>query len=282
MSLWYDEIHNESIRFGLKIKRTLFVEQSPFQKVTVVETEAMGNALLIDDLWMTAEKDEATYHELLVHPAMTTAPNPKRVLIIGGGDGGSSREVLRHACVERLDLIEIDGAVVEASKQFLPSIGSAWDDPRLHLTIGDGIDYVKNADVEPYDVILIDGSDPVGPAEGLFNEAFFRGCARLLAKDGVFAAQSESPNFHRDIHVETIHTLGKVFEHVHPYYGTVTIYPGGAWSWIYASNTRNPLTDVNEERAKFVESYAFLYNRDIHRGAFAVPNHVRKALAKEL
>jgi spermidine synthase len=277
MPIWCDEVHADTMRFGLKIQRVLFNEQSPFQRVTIVETEALGRALLLDDLWMTAEGDEKTYHEMITHPALTTVPQLARVLIIGGGDGGTAREVLRHPQVKHVDMVEIDGMVVDACKQHLPTIGSAWNDPRLHVMIDDGIRYVKEANVEPYDVILVDGSDPVGPAEGLFNEAFYQGCRRLLAPHGVFASQAESPLRQRDVHLEMIRTTAKVFGKSYPYYNTVTMYPGGAWSWVYASPTVNPLAII-EERAVHAESWTMFYNRDLHRGVFAVPNHIRRAL----
>jgi spermidine synthase len=277
MPIWCDEVHADSIRFGLKISRVLFNEQSPFQRVTIVETEAFGRALMLDDLWMTAEGDEKTYHEMITHPALTTAPQIKRVLIIGGGDGGTAREVLKYPEVEHVDMVEIDGMVVDACKEHLPTIGSAWSDPRLHVMIDDGIRYVKEADVAPYDVILVDGSDPVGPAEGLFNRAFYEGCRRLLSPNGVFASQAESPLRMRDVHLEMVKTLRDVFKSAHPYYNTVTLYPGGAWSWVYASPTVDPFAII-PPRAEHIEATTTFYNRDLHRGVFALPNHIKRAL----
>lgn len=277
MALWYDEVFEDSLRCGLKVKRTLFSEQSAFQRVEIVETELLGKALALDGLWMTSERDEKYYHELLVHPVMTTAPRIRRVLIIGGGDGGTAREVLRYSQVEHVDMVEIDGMVVQACQQFLPEIGSAWDDPRLNVVIDDGIKWSRRTDLEPYDVIIVDGSDPVGPAVGLFDLAFYQGCQNLLAKDGVFVTQSESPMLFRDVHLDMIGVMKKTFKNVHPYYGTVMIYPGGAWSWTYASNSVSPL-DIIAERAAFVGEFTEIYNEDIHRGAFAVPNHIRRAL----
>lgn len=277
MSLWYDEVLNENVRFGLKLKQTLFMGESEFQTVSVVDTEAMGRALLIDDLWMTSERDEKGYHEMISHPAMTTAPKIERVLVIGGGDGGTVREVLRYPEVKHVDMVEIDGLVVDVSKKFLPTIGAAWDDPRLHVTIGDGIAWVKNADLEPYDVIIVDGSDPVGPAEGLFNKSFYEACRDRLTADGVFVTQSESAMLFLDTHVEMVKTIGEVFGSVYPYYRDVFLYSAGTWSWTYASKTTKP-TDVVEERVAFIEEQTEIYNRDIHMGIFAVPNFIRRRL----
>jgi len=285
MALWYDEEHDGKVRFGLKTTRTLFMGQSPYQRVSVIETEAFGKGLLLDDLWMAVEgHDDWVYHEMLVHPALTTAPRIERVLIIGGGDGGTAREVLRHPEVRHVDMVEIDGMVVDAAKEHLPHGQAAWNDPRLTVRIQDGIEFVAQAEAESYDVVLIDGSDPVGPAEGLFNAAFFGHCKRVLRPGGVLATQSESPRLQRDVHIAMVNVLAEVFGEAHPYYGTVTIYPGGAWSWTYASK---PGTDgahtaplaIHEARAAHVESFAEVYNREVHRGAFAVPNNLKAHFA---
>ncbi|MBT9557986.1 MAG: polyamine aminopropyltransferase [Myxococcales bacterium] len=277
MAIWFDEIHKDSTRFGCKIERTLFVGQSPFQKVTIVETSALGRALLLDDLWMCAEGEEKTYHELITHPALTCAPRIERVLIIGGGDGGTAREVLRHPEVKHVDMVEVDGMVVDASKEFLGTIGTAWNDPRLTVMIDDGIEFVRTA-TQGYDVIIVDGSDPQGPAVGLFNEAFFRNCAKLLSDNGVFVTQSESPNLQRDVHIEMVQTLQRVFPKVHPYYDTVTIYPGGTWSWCFASKGVSP-HEPNLERVARVEQHTDVYNREMHHGVFAVPNALKRIFA---
>lgn len=280
MAIWYDEHFDDSLRLGLKINRTLFAEQSEFQRVVIVETEKLGKALALDDIWMTAEGDEKSYHEMLVHPAMTTAPEIARVLIIGGGDGGTAREVLRYPGVEHVDLVEIDGMVVEACKEHLPEIGQgAWDDARLDVHIADGIAWSKRTDLVPYDVIIVDGSDPVGPAEGLFGEDFYRGCANLLADAGVFVTQSESPLIFRDVHLEMVRVMDDAFGHSHPYYGSVMLYAGGPWSWTYASPNVSP-RDIIAERAEFAEEFTQIYNRDVHLGALAVPNNIRKALGR--
>lgn len=279
MALWYDEVHADKVRFGLKVLRTLFMDKSEFQTVSVVETEAFGRALLLDDLWMTAEGDEATYHELIAHPPLCTARAIERVLIIGGGDGGTAREVLRHPEVKHIDMVEVDGMVVDACKTHLPAIGrDAWQDPRLHVHIADGIAWVADAADKHYDVIIVDGSDPVGPAVGLFNESFFQNCARILKPHGVLTTQAESPLLMQDVHLDMVRTLQRVFPRVHPYYNAVTIYPGAVWSWVYASFDTDP-HDIDLDRARRVEQVSQLYTADLHRGVFlAVPANIRRAL----
>ncbi len=274
MSIWFDEVFDDVCRFGLAIKEKLFSGRSRYQQVEVMDSEGFGRVLTIDGMFMTSERDEYFYHEMLVHPVLASAPSIRRVLVIGGGDGGTVREVLSYKEVEQVVMVEIDEMVVNVSKELLGNIGTAWDDERLTVLIADGIDYVRNAADGSFDVILLDHSDPVGPAEGLFNEAFYQGCKRLLGDRGVFCLQSESPIIQRPTFVEVCQTLKGVFREVRPYFGTVPIYPTGAWSWTFASNGPSPF-DINEDRAAFQEGRCRHYNRDIHRGAFAVPNELK-------
>ena len=174
-------------------------------------------------------------------------------------------------------LVEIDGRVVEVCREHLGSIGTAWDDPRLEVVIGDGIAFAHEADVEPFDIILLDGCDPVGPSKGLFNESFFRDCARLLNPDGVFAMQSETPVLMRDVFLDIVHTLRRVFNRAWPYFGSVPLYSAGMWTWTYASRTVDPL-DIIDERARRLESVTRYYNREIHLAALAVPNELKPLL----
>ncbi|MBW2225344.1 MAG: polyamine aminopropyltransferase, partial [Deltaproteobacteria bacterium] len=233
--------------------------------------------LIIDNVFMTSEYDEFLYHEMLTHPALTTAPSIERVLVIGGGDGGTVREVLRHPDVKECVMIEIDEMVVEASKQHLPGIGTAWDDPRLDVRFIDAIDYVKKSTDASYDVILLDGTDPVGPGAVLFDESFYADCKRMLNPDGVMALQSESPLLMMDMFVDIQHKLRALFSEVHPYLGPVPLYGAGTWSWTWCSNTGEPLRPIPERQASIVEG-SKAYNEDLHQAVFALPNYVKRAL----
>jgi spermidine synthase len=265
------------VRLGLRVTRSLFHGKSEYQTIDIVDTEPYGPTLLLDSAYMTSVGEEYYYHELLVHPALTSAPSIKRVLVIGGGDGGTVREVLRYREVEHVTMCEIDAQVTEACKQHLTAFNVPWQDPRLRLLFGDGVAYVRDSSDAPYDVILIDGSDPVGPAEGLIHGSFYESCKRRLAPEGVLALQSEAPHLMRDDFLRIVRTLRGVFPRVHPYFGPVPIYPSGGWSWTFASTQIDPLTP-REDRLAQIERGCRYYNRDIHRAAFAQPNDIRAAL----
>lgn len=277
MALWFDETYGGKIRFGLTLARSIFHGRSEFQSVDVVETEAFGRALALDDAWMTSERDEAHYHEMIVHPALTVARRIARVLVIGGGDGGTVREVLRHPEVEHVTMVELDKLVVDACKEHLPSFGVPWDDKRLSLRFEDGIAYLKNYAGEPYDVILIDGSDPVGPAEGLYNSPFYDSAKKSLAKDGVLVSQTESPIAMAEDFARIVKTLRTSFRRADPFFVPIPLYPSGMWSFTFATDSLDPLA-FDDARAKRIEASARYYNRDIHRAAFAQPSFVRKLL----
>ncbi|MEX0662540.1 MAG: polyamine aminopropyltransferase [Balneolaceae bacterium] len=276
--LQYNEFYNEQTGLTIGLKKLLFSEQSDYQLVEVYETDTWGNLMTIDGMVMLSERDEFVYHEMISHAALFTHPNPKRVLIIGGGDGGTAREVLKHPSVETVHLVEIDKTVVDASKLHFPGVGD-FDNPKQSTLYEDGIAFVKNVD-EPYDVIIIDGSDPVGPAEGLFEKEFFQYCYDALAEDGVLSAQTESP------WVEAYHSsMKKVFgalDDLFPiskmYVSFIPLYPAGMWSMACASKKDDPLSDEVAERVKKglkqLNGLKY-YNEDIHRGSFALPNFVK-------
>ena len=279
MGGWIDEEHR-GVRYGLS-GRVLVEEQSDFQRITVVESERYGKGLLLDGCWMTAERQERHYHESLVHPALCSAAAIERVLVIGGGDGGTARECLRHPGLRHLDMVEIDGRVVELSREHLPTIGgSAWSDPRFHLTVGDGIAWAANAPDASYDVVLVDGSDPAGPAEGLFNRTFFDHCRWILRPGGVFATQSESPEAFREVHIAMVRLIRDVFGHADPLYGWVPMYPSGWWSWTFAATDGPRYRTVLEARAAAIASGCYIWSPTWQAGGFqAVPAFIARELA---
>ncbi len=275
---WIDEIF-DGVRYGLE-GTVVAEEQSAFQRVSIIESKRYGKGLLLDGCWMTAEGQERHYHESLVHPALCGAEAIDRVLVIGGGDGGTARECLRHGSVQELHMVEIDGLVVDWSKQHLPSLGGAcWTDPRFQLSVGDGIAWAAAAADASYNVVIVDGSDPAGPAEGLFNRAFFENCRRILKPGGVFATQSESPEAFRQVHIDTVKLLREVFGYADPMYGWVPMYPSGWWSWTFASTDGARYRQVQADRAAAIAAGCEIWSPRWQRGAFdAIPAFMERAL----
>jgi spermidine synthase len=275
---WIDEPH-QGVRYGLA-GRVLVEEQSDFQRITVIDSQRYGKGLLLDGCWMTAEHQERHYHESLVHPALCSAASIERVLVIGGGDGGTARECLRHPEVKHLDMVEIDGRVVELSQEHLSSIGGGcWSDPRFHLTVGDGIAWAAEAEDASYDVVLVDGSDPTGPAEGLFNRAFFRNCCRILKPGGVFATQSESPEAFRQVHIDMVKLIRELFGHADPLYGWVPMYPSGWWSWTFAAKDAPRYLTPQSQRAAVVAAGCAIWSPRWQQGAFnTIPAFIEREL----
>ena len=275
---WIDEYHGDT-RFGLKGKIIIEVK-SRFQKITIFKSNHYGNALLLDNCWMTAEFQEKQYHECIVHPALSSTKNLDKVLIIGGGDGGTARECLKYNELKELDLIEIDEKVVELSKQYLSSIGgSCLLYKRLNLQIKDGISWVKNSLDNNYDAIIIDGSDPKGPAKGLFNKDFFENCHRILKPNGVFSAQTESPEAFEEIHIESVKMIRSIFKYADPLYGNIPIYPSGYWSWTFASIEQPIYLNPIPTRANRISKTCEIWSQRWQKGSFnAIPSNLERKL----
>lgn len=281
MELWYTEKHSENVGITMKVSRSLFSGKSEFQQLEIVETLEYGKMMLLDGLVMLTERDEFIYHDMIVHPALFTHPNPKKVLVIGGGDGGSIREIMKHPEVEQAVLCEIDGLVIEKSIEFLPTIASEIDgkNPRVKLHVDDGIAYIRDHQNE-FDVILIDSTDPIGPAVGLFEEDFYRLVFGALKEDGIMVAQSESPFYHAEIQQSMYANLRSVFPIVEMYQAFIPTYPSGFWSFAFASKRYHPVTDFNTQRAAQRDFYTKYYNEQLHLGAFMLPTFARENIAK--
>jgi spermidine synthase len=282
--LIYNEFYNEQTGLTVGLKKLLFSRQTEYQLVEVYETDTWGNLMTIDGMVMLSEKDEFVYHEMLTHVAMFTHPEPKRVLIIGGGDGGTAREVMKHTSVERVDMVEIDEAVVEASRLHFPGVGD-FDNPKLNVLFQDGIAFIKKVK-DPYDVIIIDGSDPIGPAEGLFEKDFYQYCFNALSDDGVLTAQTESPwvkSYYPSMR-KIFHALEDLFPVSGMYLSFIPLYPGGMWSMACASKKEHPLDgDVIQRASGNYHQLTGLtyYNPDVHKGSFALPNFVKEIIQRD-
>lgn len=274
---WAFENHHNKIAYGYKITEKLYEKQSNFQNIKVVQTEFYGRMLLLDDLVQTTEGDEFIYHELIAHIPLLAHPNPKRVLVIGGGDGGTVREVLKHPSIEEVVLCEIDGDVIDASRQYLPGIASRLEDPRVDIQVRDGIEYIAQQN-NRFDVIIIDSSDPVGPGVGLFTKEFYENVKAALTHDGIMVNQSESPMAQVEGVQKIYELLRSVFKLAIPYCATVPTYPGGYWTWAFCSNGDGPLHNINHQVAANLEQTTRFYNMQVHRAVFALPNFIRERI----
>jgi len=274
-SRWYVEALDGECGLTIRIERMLYESQSPFQKIEIFENKTLGRVMALDGAIMLTERDEHCYHDMLVHPAMLASPHPKRVLVIGGGDGGTLREVLKHPEVEEAVLCEIDGEVIEASRQFLPTLAVNFDHPKAKLHVGDGVAYIRE-NQNAFDVILIDSGDPVGFAEGLFREPFYRDVKAALKKPGIIAQQTETPYLAMMNWGRTFGELRKVFSEVHVYAGNVPMYPGGYWTYAFASPDLDPWECFDPERVKKLGELKY-YRAGLQQAAFVLPGILKGA-----
>ncbi len=256
--------------------------ETPFQTIDVFEAEGWGTVLALGGVTNVTDRDESGYHEMLAHPALLAHPNPKRVLIIGGGDGGTLREVLRHPQVERAVLVDIDGEVIRCARQYFAQCAVALDDPRAEVIVGDGLAYVEDAAAAggQFDVILVDSTDPVDAAVELFTEKFYRHCATLLGDRGILVPQSDSPTFYLDRVAHVVQTLRGIFAHTRLYLGQVTAYPGGVWAYTAASNGIDvgQAIDLAGARVRALEPQLRYANGAFIAGTFALPTYIQRRL----
>jgi spermidine synthase len=268
---YVEEVHPAGfiVRYGAK--ETLFTGKSEFQKVEVVDTVSHGKMLLNDDLVMVTERDEFIYHDMITHVPLFLHPNPQRVLIIGGGDGGTAREVLRHKNVQHVDMVEIDGMVIEACRKFIPQTAVGMEDnARFSLFVDDGIKFVKETK-QKYDVIIVDSTDPIGPATPLFGVPFYKDVLACLSSDGIVVSQGESPHYNSDTQISLVKILSQLFPVVQYYNFTNLTYPGGQWSFSFASRGLHPTRDFNKKRVLDSGLKFKYYTADMHSAAFSLP-----------
>ncbi|MDH3311291.1 MAG: polyamine aminopropyltransferase [Gammaproteobacteria bacterium] len=273
---WYtEEWAGQGSAISLKIKDKVHDEKSPYQRIEIYETEAFGTLMTLDGLVMVTDRDNFVYHEMMSHPALFTHPDPKRVLIIGGGDCGTLHEVLKHETVEQAEQVELDERVTRVAEKFFPELCESNHDPRAKLHFTDGIKWVADAKPDTYDVIIIDSTDPVGPAAGLFSETFYRNCLRALRAQGIVVGQSESPLFHAEL-IRSVQKSFKAagFRDVGTLFFPQCTYPSGWWSATMAGKDGSIAEFRNQAAAakSFATRY---YNHDIHVASRARPEFLR-------
>ena len=278
--IWIDEIHGGS-RYGLKGK-ILIKKRSPFQEITIMETENHGNALMLDGCWMTSDKEEKYYHECLVHPALSSLKTASRVLIIGGGDGGTARECLKYSDISLIDLVEIDKEVIELAKKHLKELSqNAWEDKRLKINICDGLKWVRNTQNNYYDVVFIDCSDPSEISNEIYSLKFYEECKRITKREGIVATQSESPESFQTIHIEIMKSFKQIFNVSATMYSFVPFYPSGIWSWTFGSENSTQFLNPKYKHIDFIENSCDIWNLNYQKGGFQMmPSKILKELNK--
>ncbi len=275
-SQWFtEELPGAETAFSLKIKKKLHEEQSEFQKLEIYETEGFGNLMVIDGCTMVSTRDNFFYHEMMSHPGLFLHPNPKKVWIIGGGDCGTLREVLKHPGIQHAVQIDIDERVTRLAEIYFPELCESNQDPRAELKFIDGIKWVKEAAPNSVDIIIVDSTDPVGPAEGLFSAAFYRDCFNCLTEHGMVIQQSESALLHLKLIGEMRDAMSSAgLSHLQTLFFPQCIYPSGWWSATIAS--KSSLCAFREQDVANKTFPTNYYNVDIHKAAFAQPEFFKK------
>lgn len=268
---WITDQGGEGFAHVYRVDALLHDGRSEFQRIRVIENLDFGRMLILDDAVQTTERDEFVYHEMLAHVPLCAHPSPRRVLIVGGGDGGLLREALRHP-IEHATMVEIDGQVVEVTRRWIPSIpGSAYDDPRARLLVDDGIRFARET-AEPFDVAMVDSTDPKGPSLGLFSSEFYGNLALRLGDAGVLAVQSGSPLYQQDVIAMVRRHMAPHFRWVRTYLGAVPAYPGVLWTFTIGAQGRDPAgLDPAEPIARMQGIATRYYTPDIHRSYFVLP-----------
>ncbi|MCU0820893.1 MAG: polyamine aminopropyltransferase [Spirochaetes bacterium] len=278
-SLWFDEILELESGRAMKVQIENLIEtfDSEYQRIEIYKTKPFGKMLVLDGVIMCTDFDEHAYHEMIVHVPMCVHPNPESVLVIGGGDGGTLRELLRHKSVKRADICEIDKDVIRLCKKHFPALACSYDDPRVTVYAEDGAKFVKDRK-NTYDVICVDSSDPIGFCKVLFSEEFYVSLWDSLKESGIAVTQSESYYYHLDL-IQTITGYAKKYFKQPAYYFTVIpTYPSGIIGFTFCSKKYHHINDYDEKRAAAVQPSLKYYNPGIHRAAFQLPTFVRDAI----
>ncbi|CAN7139678.1 unnamed protein product [Brassica rapa subsp. narinosa] len=281
--MWPGEAHS------LKVEKVLFKDKSDYQEVLVFESATYGKVLVLDGILQLTEKDEFAYQEMIAHLPLCSTPSPKNVLVVGGGDGGVLREISRHSSVEVIDICEIDKMVIDVSKKFFPELAVGFEDPRVQLHIGDAVEFLQQSPEGKYDAIIVDSSDPVGPAQALVEKPFFETLARALKPGGVLCNMAESMWLHTHLIEDMISVCRQTFKNVQYAWSSVPTYPSGVIGFILCSTDgpavdfKNPINPIEKlDGAMTYKREMKFYNSDMHRAAFALPTFLRREVASLL
>lgn len=282
MDKWFTEKHSDTINFSIQVSKTLLSTQTKFQKLEVFENPELGRFFTLDDYVMITEKDEFIYHDMIVHVPMAVHPKVEKVLVIGAGDGGTVRELVRYPSIRHIDMVEIDEEVVKVCKEYFPNSTSGLDDPRVSLYFMDGLAFV-HAKKNEYDLIIVDSTDPFSVGEGLFTKAFYQDCFEALKADGILVNQHESPFYaHYQKNMLRAHDrIKETFPIAKVYQAFIPTYASGHWLFGFASKVYDPIKDADFKRWNAIGIKTKYYNPELHVGSFALPNYVKALLNKE-
>lgn len=273
MELWVSELQNEDVKFSCRVKKTIYSEKTDFQEIEILETEYFGKMMILDGVIQTTTFDEFIYHEMIVHVPMFTHPEPKKILVIGGGDGGSVREITKHSGVESVHWIDIDGKVIEACKTYLPEWNHMiQNNPIVEVKIQDGLAHMKESKGQ-YDVIIVDCSDPVGPGELLFTHEFYKDIYGALKEDGIFVQQTESPFYHRDLIRRIQKDVSSIYPITRLYTANVPTYPSGLHCFTIGSKKYDPMKPLAMRVPDFETR---CYSPETHVASFVLPKYVKE------
>ncbi|HOP11111.1 MAG TPA: polyamine aminopropyltransferase [Oscillospiraceae bacterium] len=278
--LWYSEYHAPTVRFSIKVKSQLYHEKSDYQDISVFDSVEFGRFLTLDGIMMLTERDEFIYHEMITHPAMAVNPEIKNVLVIGAGDGGVARELIKYKHIQQIDVVEIDERVVTVCKEYLPKTACGFDDPRVQLHFQDGLKFVRRRE-NIYDLIIVDSTDPFGPGEVLFTKEFYGSCFNALTENGILVNQHESSFYKSDAkEMQAAHRYNmQVFPVSRLYQAHIPTYPSGHWLFGFASKGLDPINDFKADDWNALGIATRYYNTPLHLGAFALPNYIKELLA---
>ena len=282
MEFWFSEFHTPDVKHSIRVSRQLYSKQSDYQRIDIFETPEFGRVLTLDGNVMLTERDEFIYDEMIVHVPMAVHPHVKKVLVIGGGDGGVARELSYYEEIEQIDVVESDRTFVDVCRKFFPDNACGLEDPRVNIYYEDGLRFLRTKH-DAYDLIINDAIDPLGHTAGLFTKEFYGNCYRALKEDGIMVYQHGSPFYDED--EESCRVMHRKASHSFPisrvYQAHIPTCSSGYWLFGFASKKYHPLTDLNVERWKARGIKTWYYTTNLHKGAFMLPKYVEDMLEEE-
>ena len=282
MEIWFEEMHTDNVKLSARINKQLFSGESEYQRIDVFDSVEFGKVVALDGEIVFSDKDEFIYDEMVTHVPMAVHPNVKNVLIIGGGDGGVARELLRYESIESIDVVETDVMFVDVCRDMFPDVATALEDSRVRVYYDDGLRFLRNK-LAQYDLIINDSTDPFGHTEGLFTKEFYGSCFKALREDGIMVYQHGSPFYKEDeMACRSMHRkVFRSFPISRVYQAHIPTCPSGYWLFGFASKKYHPLNDFRPDEWKKLNIHTNYYTTNLHLGAFMLPKYVEDLLEQE-